>query len=993
MSNLQIILGIILLFFNDVFAQEENMIRQASNQDESGVEEHPRSYEMNLAKRLEPPRPELVDFEDLEGWSVHCFDGADARFMRSKEQKMYGEWTGKVVYSGTSSASRFQLRSPEPIPIPGEFTAVNLWVRGNNWGWINPPATARTNISVIVRDAKDEEYRIDLGQVNFDYWFLMHRTIVSPDGRAVHYQPLSDEYQKRIQYPARFVALEVSNCSNEEPAKLFFDSLTFYEIGYKPIEFDPIPEELPWPTTEDTILPQFKDEVKNWVEKKDDRYLFFCQTDSEEIIYEVIPERGSLNDLWVRAEEKRFQPCANGGIEFELNGEIIEPSNPKANVEKLGLELDNGVLKTNWEISYGNESAKYQLYFRVKGKSLIIDAKATGKKATRFKIGHTKELEPVKMIQIPYLSISAKGPRVVCSDNLFLFGLLDWYNSDASLLYSDDRVTESGDVSYNGGSEYRLKTDGTRNNLRERLFINVSSDFQELLPAIPNPKCDTGDVAKHYLWRNIGAPQPEMLKRFKKYGIDGFIACHHEVGWRDAGESFTMRLKAAPRIGDEGLKEYSELVKSLGYRFGTYTNYVDFAPVNSNWDEDLVALDPEGQWQRAWPRTYALKPLEAVKKEAWYAPRIHEKFSTSAQYCDVHTSYRPWGRTDYDARTPGAGMFRTQFNAYAMLLWNESKTHHGPVFSEGPNQWFYAGIVDGNYGQLQRGNKRWRMFPLVDFDLLQMHPKMTDFGMGMPSMFYDNSVEWREDRSRLNPYLDRFITSTIAFGHIGFLATDWGFEGTLKSYYLLKAIQLRYAIVPVEKIGYFDGERIVDTSQAIITDAYQRRQVYVEYENGLKIWANLSFDEDWLVKLDDTDYLLPPAGFLAYRPDDILEYSAMVDGKRSEYVRTEDYLYLDTRGEFVKTDSLALKGVVAVKPGELNEWWIIPATSAEEITIKVKALPRIKEEIAPEKFEAIALDESEKPLKEAEIRTSEDAITIMPVQGAIKYHLNGGNDK
>lgn len=40
-------------------------------------------YEM--ADRPAPPEP-VVDFQDLSGWTIACFNGAEARLERSREQ-------------------------------------------------------------------------------------------------------------------------------------------------------------------------------------------------------------------------------------------------------------------------------------------------------------------------------------------------------------------------------------------------------------------------------------------------------------------------------------------------------------------------------------------------------------------------------------------------------------------------------------------------------------------------------------------------------------------------------------------------------------------------------------------------------------------------------------------------------------------------------------------------------------------------------------------
>jgi len=961
-------------------------VRAASNEDEPGAPVGKRPYEMDWAGRTAPAHAQLVDFEDLAGWRVSCFDGADARLYRSRQELLFGAYTAKVVYSGETAVSRFVIEPPEPIAIPVEFTGVNLWMRGNNWSFVNPPTTARVGIRVLVRDAKDEAYRIDLGANNFDYWFLMHRTCVSPNGKAHLYEPIGDGNDGVIDFPARFVGIEIAGVSNSRPARLHFDALCFYEMAYEPLDFAPIPEDLPWPTTPDTILPTVTDP-------------------SEQVVYSYEPGDGTLSGLVAEASGQRFHPCWKGGITFEIGGQRVRPGDRGVETRLVGERAEGDAHVYDWELTYGGATVRYSYAIRTKNKSCIVDVAAEGGAAVQFDVGMAKGLHEAKAVYIPYLTLGNDWPRVVCSKQgdkpVFLLALLDYYNSDASELYGVPRLSDEGAVGYNGGSIYKPTTAGVRNPLRERLFINVSSDVHEVLPNIPNPKCDTGDVARAYLWCNIGhAFQQERLAKYKAYGIDHFIACHHEVGWREAGESFTLRDRPAASIGEQELADYGAWVRGLGYRFGTYTNYVDFAPVNANWNEDDVCLDSDGRWQRAWPRCYALKPLRAVEKEAYYAPRINERYGTTAQYCDVHTAYSPWGRTDYDARIPGAGMFRTQFNSFARLLWNESTAHKGPVFSEGNYHWFYAGIVDGNYATMLPYGRGWQVPHIVDFDLLKMHPKMTDFGMGFGNMYFGQDGEWADDASVHSPWFDRFITAAVAFGHIGFLSYEWGLEGTLKSYYMHQALQQRYAMVPVAEIRYFDGEKLVDTSSALITDAYKRSQVYVRYENGLELWCNLSFEDDWAVVVDGDEFLLPPTGFVARRPDDIMAYSAVRGGTRHELVRCRDYLYLETRGERLRVDDTApgaegareawgpdmtTRGTTAVKRDGDGAWWIIPATTCDEVSVSRRWLG-----VAPTvQFQAAAYDLAGDRVAEAEVRSGPVAVTVMPVEedGVLKYRL------
>jgi len=91
-----------------------------------------RPYEMVWANRLYDTRPPLIDFENLDGWSVRC-DQAEAAFERSREQQLWGRYVGKLVYRGTGRQPRVTIRLAHPVAIAGPFDCINLWVFGNNW--------------------------------------------------------------------------------------------------------------------------------------------------------------------------------------------------------------------------------------------------------------------------------------------------------------------------------------------------------------------------------------------------------------------------------------------------------------------------------------------------------------------------------------------------------------------------------------------------------------------------------------------------------------------------------------------------------------------------------------------------------------------------------------------------------------------------------------------------------------------------------------------
>jgi len=973
--------AVVLLAVSLSFAEEsgQDFVGEAMNEPPPDEKVGERPYEMEGRKEERLP---LVDFEDLSGWKVTGYDGGRATLSRSREEQMWGRYVAKITYWGEGGKGRVEISPPHAIEIPHEFDAISIWLYGDNWGWVHYPSLTRASLFIRILDAKGENHEVNMGVIDAMYWFLSHRTLAGRGSWSPNY---TSSVEGKIDFPAKLVSIVVSPCADEKPRSIYLDSLSFYKEELKPLSFQERAERLPFPTSGDTILPSAKHDYSNSAKSSGSNYVFEYRGSDCNIKYIYSPLTGTLGDIEVAYHDKlKFRPTSGGGIEFEADGRTIRPHDEEVVRKLVSAEFDDGVLKSDWLLKAGLAELPFTLTFRIKGKSLIVDATARGGSATGFLIGRADGLPDPKLIKVPYLTFGQREPRVLYGGGLFVFGLLDWYNSDASRLYSRAQIMADGSAYYNGGSEYIPKTDGKRNDLRERLFLTVSPDFHEVLPNIPNPPSPMRETASHYLWRNIGQIEPELCRKYKAYGIDWFMANHHEVVWRDGGESFTLRLNSAPKnVGNERLKEYSALLRDLGFRFGLYTNYSDYAPVNANWDEDRVSRLPNRDWQRAWPRNYALKPAYAREFEAYFAPRIHKKFGTSAGYCDVHTALIPWERTDYDARVPGAGMFRAVFESFGELLLNETKFHAGPVFSEGRMHWLYAGLADGNYAQIVSGAP-YKEPLLVDFDLLKIHPLETDFGMGMPSMFYEGSSEWMKNRDFHSPFFDRFIAATIAYGHIGYLTDEWGLAGTLKSYFLLQQVQRRFATDSVAEIKYDRGGKLVSTSEAIALDAYREGRLFVRYSRGLEVFVNYSETNDWTIEAGGETHVLPPFGFYATDGGGFLAYSKMLGGARVEFVKSPEYVYIDTRDAFVKLPELSARGTIVLKKENERLWWLIPATMCHDFSIYLdKLMPAaLTSELA-----VTAVAESGEALGEVEPRISRRGLGFSQTPGAIKYRI------
>ena len=294
----------------------------------------------------------------------------------------------------------------------------------------------------------------------------------------------------------------------------------------------------------------------------------------------------------------------------------------------------------------------------------------------RVALGRAEPVSDAKLFRIPYLTYGGNDPRALYGNGLFVFTQFDWYYSDASIL--EGAAAAGPDwAAYNGAAVYVPKTDGTRSPVRERLFITASPRWRGLRTSRTRLRPCAGTVRPALAREEWGGPQGRDRRgpglgttdwrrsRFATTRIAGATPAKLHIP--PAGRT---RARRRP-----GTQDFVAAVQSLDWRVGLYTNYTDYAPVNSYWSEDWVARHPNGDWQHAWMRCYAPKPMRSVEMEALLAPQIQAKFGENHSYCDVHTAVTPFSRVDYDHRVPGAGTFRRTFECFGRLLYNEKTAH------------------------------------------------------------------------------------------------------------------------------------------------------------------------------------------------------------------------------------------------------------------------------------------------------------------------------
>lgn len=946
-----------------------------------------RPYELDWAGRYEDDHPPFIDFEKEEAWTVEATDGS-ATINRSNEEIIWDDYSYKLAYKANNADGSFVIRPPKPLKISETFSAINMWVFGNYWIWNDHARkTPISRLSILLETNNGESYEIPFcRELDFGRWYLLHIR-------------LTEKQRNAFADGGVFKGFKFTNRVPNAEDALFFDNLSFFEEDYEtPIEYDILPrpgvdlapgqdlgvhsgkERLPFPTREETILPEnVSEDFANDIFRDGDTYILRYSGDDGELEYRYMPKKGDLSDItaqWMDGKSEEIIPMDNGGIKLKLDDEVdsliterfgnFKPGRETVrepdNFELLDCKIAGKTVVAKWKVSRNNQSTEVEYTFRIWQKSLLTDVKSLGGEVGKIALGKVSNAVNPELIGVPYL-IGPKVLKMGAENNpLYLSSLVDYYRTASSGLYFSG--SEEGGVYCNGGVNYVPKTNGKRNDCYERFFLTLSPRFEETLPKIPNPKAATReDAADHLVCYYAVYDRDEDYEYWKnaaRYGINKVVMLDWEVCWRDDAESFTFRSSAAPgKGGDEDLANYVEKVQALGLRYALYNNFVDYAPVNALWDEDMVIRLPNGGWQQAWFRTYSAKPAKAVKLSRLISKNAKRKFNATAGGPDVHTAVSPYSRVDYDARMPGAGTMMTQFYSYGQLLLEQQQIWEGPTYSECHSGYYYSGLTTGS-GACD-GSKYDDKYWLPEFYLRSMQPISAHWSLGAGE--------------RTDEGADRYFARTVAYGMPGGYLGGWRqpFDKySIRSYFMIHQLQSSYGKTLIKNIQYAnDKGELLDVSAAIATNAYKRTQLKLEYNNGLEIWVNGNKEEVW--KTPNAD--LPPNGYYAKLPNGKLEvFSALKNGKRGDYVSSPVYNFIDGRGTWLETPIGATDGQLIIQKKEDGSLEVIPY-GTENFAVALDKAP----------ISIVALSKDSKEIGKAKGELRGGMYYIQPVSGAFSY--------
>jgi hypothetical protein len=130
---------------------------------------------------------------------------------------------------------------------------------------------------------------------------------------------------------------------------------------------------------------------------------------------------------------------------------------------------------------------------------------------------------------------------------------------------------------------------------------------------------------------------------------------------------------------------------------------------------------------------------------------------------------------------------------------------------------------------------------------------------------------------------------------------------------MLQQLQSRYLMEKVRTIRYGTERGLVPSSRAFLDGSWKEGRLYLAYANGLEVYVNGNPEKPWRLTLENTEYALPPFGWLARHGKDFFTASSLVGGRRADRVSSPQYVFLDGRGSHQELDGIGTSGSVAVQ--------------------------------------------------------------------------------
>jgi hypothetical protein len=581
---------------------------------------------------------------------------------------------------------------------------------------------------------------------------------------------------------------------------------------------------------------------------------------------------GSLSALQCIVNSTYTFTPSLGGMSLDAGGNEVFSWTAGVTFTLLNTNSSADTLFASWKMQYGAYSLLYNYKIFISARTLVIGVTAQNPIAAELTLERCKNVLNPKTIPIPYLPFF----NVLYTNNVFVSMFFDWEKTGASEINSLDDIFSSTSVYYSQYARYSKNTNGIRNLVNEKIYLTTSPSLTDVLPNIPNPVSTLKSVSSNHIvfdsWHYGFSTALNDVMLCHNAGINNLWVIIHnwQYGGYDNMYPDVMPANVA-QGGNSALIALSDSCANYNYLFALHENYVDFYPNAPSYNQNDLSKNPDGSFKLSWynPSTgiqaYQMKPSKSANYLNIFSPQIHQSFSTTASFLDVHSAANPSNIVDYDANVANSGTFKQTMQLYRQLA-GLLRTHHtGPVSGEGYYHFLYAGYFDDAEAQINTGkqNGYWqscRLPLLVDFQLNKIHSLMCVHGVGYYERFFSlNGGAQSSNQFPLDTTLI-YIATELAYGNAGFIpfsdrVTNFLAVAKLEYKHVLPAQQL-YANASVVSITYDDNGQAIDASQYIknhpttfddITSVDFMSKVKVVYNNGTVVYVNRHPTQSWQV--------------------------------------------------------------------------------------------------------------------------------------------------
>lgn len=879
---------------------------------------------------------DVLQWPTAKNWKAAFRGCKNEVFALSDDQAIRGKKNLKVEFEVTGAEYQIELTPPQPIVAKSTFNTFEWWLFGQYHRGATVTLTfRRPDGSELKWTDGTEEYG---NGVWFENWTLAH--VVLPET-----------------LPAGTALIKIG-INPPGPGKYLFhfDQMRFLDIkpylASRPLlTFSHAGPPVNLPVQPSGARPTTQDTVTNSVTLRDGTGVLEYDDTHQKVRYVLHPSSGTLSDLTVETtrngQTSTMQPAHGSGPQFAVGNQMFHSGDAGFTAEFLGMTLQDNTLRVSWKYNFPGGETTLTYVFSIHGKTLQLDVDGAPRNVAAWLFGGATDLQSPKIINMPFMS---KSPNLLVDDGNFISYFADWYQSNVSTTGNTayDEVKGSTarysfrDPSDDTGYSYLPRTDGTRLPFKERFYITASERMEDCLPNISNPVSPYKKVLSTHLYRMISPNKnwvditQKNLDMYHEFGMDDLFVLFHAGLFSTRGgrgaEPWHSRLNVSVATpgGLPAVQKLFKDIKTKGMTPGIYSGFYFTEPISRVWNYDAVALHNDYSWEPTWVQSYHIKPWYFAELTATFTPQQEKLFGMGINYEDGWTTGPLFNTNDYDARYPEAGSLAETLRAVSAGYRNERAAINGPVISEGDgDDYRSAGLNDGDYGKLPgfangKSPEEKRIPLLVDFALRKLNPHYVNVSLDI------GYTEWSaQSFAKPNDFkwFHQFLAQQIAYGTEGMMepysnikadpTTD--FQWTLTSYYMMRQLQQRYIMEPVDIISYFNGKEMLSSSEALSSGDYAKNFLHVKYRNGLEMYINGNWDkQNWKVSLQGRDYLLPPGGWVAAQGNNFLEYSALVNGSRVDYVNSPDYQYLNGWGQEQTEGNLTSKDItIRFKTGNL----------------------------------------------------------------------------